>query len=227
MIVIEALAGIAEMGGPVVMLLIAMSLVGVALVLAKIWHFMRAGVGRHGELERALARWDAGDERAAVEAAGAASSHLALLGVTAMQAATQPGADTPALRARLTGLAAERLAALSGGLRVLDSIAQVAPLLGLFGTVLGMIEAFQGLQAAGSAVDPSALAGGIWVALLTTAVGLAVAMPASLLMTWFDGRIAREALMAEKVIDTVLCAGMGAPHCALRTARMPAGVAHA
>lgn len=229
MMMIEALAGIAEMGGPVVMLLIAMSLVGMALVLAKVWHFMRAGVGRHADLERALARWDAGDQLVAVEQAGAASNHLAMLSVTAMQAATQPGAaDTPALRARLTGLAAERLASLSGGLRVLDSIAQVAPLLGLFGTVLGMIEAFQGLQAAGSAVDPSALAGGIWVALLTTAVGLAVAMPASLLMTWFDGRIAREALMAEKVIDTVLCAGLGTPQCALRAAaRVPAGVAHA
>ncbi len=227
MMAVEALAGIAEMGGPVVMLLIAMSLVGMALVLAKIWHFMRAGVGRHGALERALARWDAGERQPALEAAGAASSHLALLSVTAMQAATQPGADTPALRARLTGLAAERIAALSGGLRVLDSIAQIAPLLGLFGTVLGMIEAFQGLQAAGSAVDPSALAGGIWVALLTTAVGLAVAMPASLLMTWFDGRIAREAQMAEKVIDTVLCAGLGAPQCALRAARLSAGVAHA
>jgi len=227
MMVIDALTGIAEMGGPVVMLLIAMSLIGMALVLAKIWHFMRAGVGRHAGLEQALARWDAGDQRAAVEAAGAASNHLAMLSVTAMQAAAQSGPDTPALRARLTGLAAERLAALSGGLRVLDSIAQVAPLLGLFGTVLGMIEAFQGLQAAGSAVDPSALAGGIWVALLTTAVGLAVAMPASLLMTWFDGRIAREALMAEKVIDTVLCAGIGTPHCALRAARVPAGAAHA
>jgi biopolymer transport protein ExbB len=88
-------------------------------------------------------------------------------------------------------------------------VAQVAPLLGLFGTVLGMIEAFQGLQQAGAAVDPSALAGGIWVALLTTAVGLVVAMPASLLLTWFDGRIAGESLMAQRLIDTALCAGLG------------------
>lgn len=227
MMLLESLRRIADMGGPVVVLLIAMSLIAVALVVAKLWHFMRAGVGRHGDLERALARWDGGEQTAAVEQAGAAANHLALLGVTAMQAVTQPGADMPALRARLTGLAAERLAALSGGLRVLDSIAQVAPLLGLFGTVLGMIEAFQGMQAAGSAVDPSALAGGIWVALLTTAVGLAVAMPAALLMTWFDGRIAGEALMAEKIIDTVLCAGVGATPCALRDARLPIGAVHA
>ena len=224
--ILDELIRIADMGGPVVMLLLAMSLVAVAVVLAKLWHFLRAGVGRHAGLEGALAHWDSGARATAVAQAGAASNHLALLGVTAMQAAARPGGDTPALRARLNGMASERLSVLSGGLRLLDSIAQIAPLLGLFGTVLGMIEAFQSMQDAGSAVDPSALAGGIWVALLTTAVGLAVAMPASLLVTWFDGRIAREALMAERIIDTVLCAGVGAPLGARPDAR-PMGAAHA
>ena len=56
--------------------------------------------------------------------------------------------------------------------------------MGLFGTVLGMIDAFRALQAAGDAVDPSVLAGGIWVALLTTAAGLGVAMPTSLALTF-------------------------------------------
>src|SRR5690606_10358075 len=86
-------------------------------------------------------------------------------------------------------IATERLHALQKGFRALDAVAQVAPLLGLFGTVLGMIEAFRQLQGAGSAVDPSLLAGGIWVALLTTAVGLAVAMPVSLVLTWFETRL--------------------------------------
>ena len=76
---------------------------------------------------------------------------------------------------RLQAEAEVRFARLEGGFRLLDSVAQLAPLLGLFGTVLGMIEAFQSLQDAGSQVDPSLLAGGIWVALLTTAVGLALA----------------------------------------------------
>ena len=71
-------------------------------------------------------------------------------------------------------------------------MAQIAPLLGLFGTVLGMIDAFRALQSAGTAVDPTVLAGGIWVALLTTAAGLAVAMPTSLLLTWLESRTARE-----------------------------------
>ncbi|MFA5539964.1 MAG: MotA/TolQ/ExbB proton channel family protein [Gemmobacter sp.] len=223
---LDELIRIVDMGGPVIVLLLIMSLVAVAVVLAKIWHFLRAGVGRHAGLESALAHWDSGARAAAVAQAGAASNHLALLGVTAMQAAARPGTDTSALRARLNGMAAERLAVLSSGLRVLDSIAQIAPLVGLFGTVVGMIEAFQAMQAVSGAVDPSVLAGGIWVALLTTAVGLAVAMPASLLVTWFDGRIAREALLAERIIDTVFCAGIGAPGSARPEAR-PMEAAHA
>jgi biopolymer transport protein ExbB len=78
------------------------------------------------------------------------------------------------------------LAEARAGLRPLELIATVAPLLGLLGTVLGMITAFQQLQAAGTRADPSALAGGIWEALLTTAAGMAVAIPASTALTWFE-----------------------------------------
>ena len=83
-------------------------------------------------------------------------------------------------------------------------MAQVAPLLGLFGTVLGMIEAFRALQEAGAQVDPSLLAGGIWVALLTTAAGLAVAMPTAMVLSWFEGRMDAERVTAERAIASVL-----------------------
>jgi biopolymer transport protein ExbB len=73
----------------------------------------------------------------------------------------------------------------------LEVIAALSPLLGLFGTVLGMIKAFQKLELAGSNVDPSILSGGIWEALLTTAIGLAVAIPAVLLVNYFDRIIDR------------------------------------
>jgi len=105
-------------------------------------------------------------------------------------------------------------------LRLLDSVAQLAPLLGLFGTVLGMIEAFQSLQQAGSQVDPSLLAGGIWVALLTTAVGLAVAMPTSLVLSWFESRMDNERVTAERAIATVLHP-QGQGHAAVATAGAP------
>ncbi|MCE8471205.1 MotA/TolQ/ExbB proton channel family protein, partial [Rhodovulum sulfidophilum] len=67
-----------------------------------------------------------------------------------------------------------------------ELIAVIAPLLGLLGTVLGMIDAFQALQSAGAAADPADLAGGIWEALLTTAAGMAVAIPAAVALSWFE-----------------------------------------
>ena len=60
------------------------------------------------------------------------------------------------------------LAETKTGLRPLELIATIAPLLGLLGTVMGMISAFQQLQQAGNHADPGTLAGGIWEALLTT-----------------------------------------------------------
>ena len=67
----------------------------------------------------------------------------------------------------------------------MDLAVTAAPLLGLLGTVLGMIEAFRQLEAAGTRVNPSLLAGGIWEALITTAAGLVVAIPASLGHSFF------------------------------------------
>jgi biopolymer transport protein ExbB len=70
-------------------------------------------------------------------------------------------------------------------LPILASIASIAPLLGLFGTVLGMIEVFQRLAALGGRADVALLSGGIWVALLTTAFGLLVAIPSLLAHHYF------------------------------------------
>ena len=76
--------------------------------------------------------------------------------------------------------------ALKSGLRPLELIAGIAPLMGLLGTVLGMITAFQAMEAAGASVDPSVLSGGIWAALLTTAIGLIVAIPTLAMHTALD-----------------------------------------
>jgi biopolymer transport protein ExbB len=71
-------------------------------------------------------------------------------------------------------------------LSVISSIAAAAPLLGLFGTVLGMIEVFQRLAALGGRADVALLSGGIWVALITTAFGLLVALPSLLAHHYFS-----------------------------------------
>ncbi len=71
----------------------------------------------------------------------------------------------------------------------LEIIAQVSPLIGLLGTVIGMIDSFNELEIGGSLVDPSILAGGIWTALLTTAMGLIVAIPALVSNYFFERKI--------------------------------------
>jgi biopolymer transport protein ExbB len=87
---------------------------------------------------------------------------------------------------RLFASAKEIIIANERLLPVLSSIASAAPLLGLFGTVLGMIEVFQRLAALGGRADVALLSGGIWVALLTTAFGLLVALPSLLAHNYFS-----------------------------------------
>jgi biopolymer transport protein ExbB len=74
-------------------------------------------------------------------------------------------------------------------LSVLASIAHLAPLLGLFGTILGMIEVFRRLESIGGRADVSLLSGGIWVALLTTAFGLLVAIPTLIAHHYFSSLV--------------------------------------
>lgn len=194
---LDPLRQIADLGGPVVLLLIAVSVVTLAMILYKAWQFSAAGVGRHTALGAAVEAWDRGDRAGARTALDQSKSYLAPV---VNMAFTSDAVDTP----RLAAEAEMRFARLERGFRFLDSVAQLAPLLGLFGTVLGMIEAFRSLQEAGAQVDPSLLAGGIWVALLTTAVGLVVAMPTALVLSWFEGRMDRERVTAERAIATIL-----------------------
>jgi biopolymer transport protein ExbB len=100
-------------------------------------------------------------------------------------------------------------------MRPLEVIASTAPLLGLFGTVLGMIAAFAQLEAAGSRVDPAILSGGIWEALLTTALGLAVAIPTLAAVNWIDRRIERSAQATESALSAIFAAAP--PLCAAAT----------
>ncbi len=78
---------------------------------------------------------------------------------------------------------------LERNLGAIATIAGVAPLLGFLGTVTGMIRAFMKIQVLGGNVNASVLAGGIWEALVTTASGLAVGIPAFILYNYFVGRV--------------------------------------
>lgn len=199
---IDAIRGFITLGGPVVALLLLMSVLSLAVVLYKIIQFRRFGVGRRASLEAALMAYDRGDMNGLQLGMQRSRSHLRFVFSETLEADT---ADKTRLAERLAARMEDRLAQLETGFRPLDTIAQTAPLLGLFGTVLGMIEAFQNLQGAGTSVDPSLLAGGIWVALMTTAVGLAVSMPTALLLTWLESRVAGERVFADKALNMLLC----------------------
>lgn len=197
-----------SLGGPVVMLLAAISVFALALVIFKFLQFRLAGLGREHAARRAVALNMAGQREEAIRHLARERGPIADCVRLVVEVGAAGGDDPEAARMQATRAvelrAAQRLHELQGGLRALDAIAQLAPLLGLFGTVLGMIEAFRALQSAGTSVDPSLLAGGIWVALLTTAGGLAIAMPVSLALTWFESRLENERVGIETIAGGAL-----------------------
>lgn len=87
----------------------------------------------------------------------------------------------------------EELQKMERGFRTLAVLGNTAPLLGLFGTITGMIKAFIVIEQAGGRVDAQALAGGIWEAMITTGVGLAVSIPILLLLHFLEGIADRRA----------------------------------
>lgn len=182
---------IVDKGGAVVVILLALSVVAVMVTLVKLFQFTWLRVGATGTANRALDMWIAGRHQDAYAAASQSSTPAAVVLTHGMRGLIT-GVDERTVREDTERVAMAQLSGLRSYMRVLDSTVQIAPLLGLFGTVLGMISAFQALQNAGADADPTVLAGGIWVALLTTAVGLSIAIPMAFVNSWFEGRIERE-----------------------------------
>ena len=101
-----------------------------------------------------------------------------------------PAMDTETLELKLSEGVLKETPRLESGLTLLKIIAAVAPLMGLLGTVTGMIITFQAITIFGAG-DPKAMAGGISGALITTVLGLLVAIPTVLLHTIVNGRAQR------------------------------------
>jgi biopolymer transport protein ExbB len=180
----EAASKFLRDGGPSIWAIAALSVVTLALILWKVWRLLLLGAWSRGSAHKAVAAWEAGDAQRALSIVAKRRG----LRSRVVAAAIRARMDLPeaAAREETTRVAKLQLAGAGTGLRALELIASIAPLLGLLGTVLGMIAAFQALQESGSRADPSLLAGGIWEALLTTAAGMAVAIPASAALTWFE-----------------------------------------
>jgi biopolymer transport protein ExbB len=206
-----ALAGALEalsLGGPVVAILLLLSVVGLAVVLAKLVQFRALRIGDMAPVERALTAYRRGDLRQALYALDGRRNPVAQTVADAIRAQRQSTADPALLREETARRAGAHIENLRSHLRILEVIATLSPLLGLFGTVLGMIDAFQEMEAAGSQVDPAVLSGGIWEALMTTAVGLAVAIPATAAANWLDRRIERVTHAMEDAVTRVYTANV-------------------
>ena len=196
--IFSSLADFFELGGPVVVLLIVVSVITLTIILFKIFQFTASAVGNNQVLYSELRKLVTASEDQVERTLTGSRNIFAPM----ILDATNCDKTDEALK-RLQAAAEIRFVKLESGFRFLDTVVQLAPLLGLFGTVLGMIEAFQALQAAGTQVDPSLLAGGIWVALLTTAVGLIIAIPTAMSLAWLESRVEKERVFFDWAIALV------------------------
>ena len=187
----EPLLRLLQNGGPVVWTLLLLSFFALTLVLAKVFQFWRLGIAPNDILNRSLREWRKGHwHEATILLERLPKQPAARVMDTAMQGLMAQHPESM-IREEVTRIAKNHIERLRSWLRALELVASLSPLLGLLGTVLGMIEAFQRLETAGNQVDPALLSGGIWQALLTTAVGLIVAIPALVAHQWLDRRVDR------------------------------------
>lgn len=187
--VTDAAARFLRDGGPAIWAIAALSVATLALIFWKTWRLALIGAWSRRRAGRAVAAWEQGNIAQAQAILGKPRSLRA--GVVAAALRARLTLPDRAAREETSRVAKYELAEAASGLRALELIVTIAPLLGLLGTVMGMIAAFQALQESGSRADPAMLAGGIWEALLTTAAGMAVAIPASAALTWFEAVIDR------------------------------------
>ncbi len=175
-------------GGFMMYPLILCSLLALGVIIAKGWTLWVAHresqrlleeieqLGVHGRLEAAIER---------AESTPGPVAAILLAGLLRVQETRHTGTDVEAA-IKTTGRI--ELDFLERGLVVLATIANIAPMLGFLGTVIGMILAFQAIEIAGQ-VEPGLVAAGIKVALITTAAGLTIAIPVNVAYNYFVSRV--------------------------------------
>lgn len=200
-------------GGPVVWILMLFSVIALTISILKSIQYFLAKTEKADDVEISLRAWQAGNIGQAADALNM-QAPISRIVLSAQQACCEIYSRKDVARdERQTLLTSHReelsrqasalMQTLQSLLRPLEMIAMLSPLLGLLGTVLGMIEAFQQMESAGSQVDPSILSGGIWQALLTTAVGLAVAIPVVMIHGYFERKCERIAFLLNDSVTRV------------------------
>jgi biopolymer transport protein ExbB len=202
------LPDISALGTSTLIVFMALGVLSVAAVTVfffKMFQFARMGVGRHKSAEMVLDDWLGGRTDQAVARASERKTVLTrILQSILISLRARPGDSAYAEElGRQTALI--ELTAMTRRMKVLETVVQAAPMLGLLGTVIGMIDSFGALsQASGGLADPIQLAGGIWTALTTTAGGLGIALVTYFGATWLEGRIETERQTMEPLISAAI-----------------------
>ncbi len=190
----DVIAPLILRGGPIVAVLLLISVVALAVIIVKIVQFYFAGIysgprARAKTIDPILELVRAGDFTLAQNRVSTQKGPIARLIEAGLIASWRDHRRDTEIEEELGRVGGNQLVAMQSYFRWLEVIGNIAPLLGLLGTVMGMITAFQQLEVAGSKVDPSILAGGIWEALLTTEVGLMVAIPVVTILNLLENRL--------------------------------------
>jgi biopolymer transport protein ExbB len=200
------------LGGPVVYILIILSIYATAIIFYKLHIFYKVNFFNNVDLEKSIKLWVSKEHNQAYDEINKSNDpQTEVVSFTMYQLLKHKKLTSKLdsdLREEITRLSDERITYYSSKLNSLQVIAAIAPLLGLLGTVFGMIEAFQQMEIAGKNVDPSILSGGIWEALLTTAAGLSVAIPIVIFESYFRNLVDRFKANLENAITKVMTADL-------------------
>ena len=186
--------------GPVGFLLIFLSAFSLTLVSIKFWTLFRYRLSSQSALRGLMETVTSFGEDARLPVRRYFPTEIL---VDAAFKRLNAGDQVETVQSDIRSMASNHLSRLEKYNRPLELIGMIAPLLGLLGTILGMIEAFQNLQSATGQADPALLAGGIWEALLTTALGLVVAIPAIVTHSLCDDRYDKILDQASMTLDQV------------------------
>ena len=186
-------------GGAIMWVILAMSIAAVGFVIERLF-FFAAETSDPKEIESAFAR--------ALDGRGLAAAKDTLPGRGSMRKLFITACDdwnmgSEGLKEVLNGKLRSELFRWEKHLFFLEITAKVSTLLGLLGTVLGMVEMFRTLNVGGS-VNSSAVTGGIWKALFTTVAGLSVAIPMIVIHGLLERRITVEEEKLRRGVDFIM-----------------------
>ena len=173
-------------GGILVCPIILCSVVALAIFVERIISFVRVRIRGDGLVKEVAQHVKNGKSAKALELARESKSPMGRVLVDAIEVAEQ---DHETLETVIINSTGREVRELSRYLQALATIANITPLLGLLGTVVGMMKAFMVIQQMGGKVNAAVLAGGIWEAMMTTALGLSVALPAMVAHSYLISRV--------------------------------------